>query len=95
MAEKEVTAFTKLDELAPEIANEAAKRAGLEPGVVTDFIFIYALRYFDGDGDAIERVGYVFPNDGRGSFHGALGMIDYAKTRIHHIITRAVDNNGD
>jgi hypothetical protein len=77
---------------AVEAANQAhAAEAGLEPGIVVDYLVLYTTRRYDEDGDPLTGYGIQWPSDSRTTHYAALGMLMYAQTKI----TRQLFDDGN
>lgn len=59
-----------------------AADTGFPPGVVVDYLLIYATRRYDEDGDAVTAYGTCWPSDQRTSHYAGLGLLEYAKAKI-------------
>lgn len=65
-------------------AVDALAAANLDrPGIVVDFVCVYAVRTFDDEGEAETTILTSFPHDGRTPYYAALGLLEYASGRIH------------
>ncbi|MGA8330436.1 MAG: hypothetical protein WB777_14205 [Mycobacterium sp.] len=71
-----------LDAAVEEISRAYGSRNGNRPGIVTDFIVVYATTAFDEEGDKTTSIGISWPTDGRTAFHHGIGLLEYAKARI-------------
>lgn len=71
-----------LDEAIEHINLAYAADADMTPGVVVDYICVYAVRSFDDDGDPTTAYGISWPSDNRTSHYAALGLIEYARENI-------------
>lgn len=80
-------------EEALEALNRAyAAEADCEPGILVDYIVLYATRRYDEDGDPLTAYGMQWPSDSRTSHYAALGLLDYAREKIKRALFDTEDD---
>lgn len=62
-----------------------------EPGIVTDYVLIYATQRFDDDGGTSSALGYAYPNGNQATYR-TLGLIDCMRTLIRHRYVQSDDD---
>lgn len=72
----------KVDQVVDELNVAYSEDTGFSPGIVVDYILIYATRRYDDDGKPLTAYGLQWPGDNRTSHYAALGLIEYAAEKI-------------
>jgi hypothetical protein len=87
------TAAATVTEAIEAHSRALGEEADAEPGIVIDYLVVYAVRSFNEDGETTTRIGITWPHDGRSSIHAGLGLLDYAQTRIRKQLNDYMDDD--
>jgi len=63
-----------------------------EPGVVTDYVLVYAAQRWDDEGQQATAIGYAYPPDGQ-PFYRTLGLLDQFTASLRRRVARAEDDD--